>query len=111
MAAADDWFRSPRWDAACREDFEVRLRRARPTNRPQYLRIKALALETENPGAAEGLFERVIREYPDSTDAVFAVERVGDLQRSSGDLVQAEATYRSLLARKTGCHHRVPAAR
>ncbi|MGO8956786.1 MAG: hypothetical protein ACLQFR_05360 [Streptosporangiaceae bacterium] len=39
-----EWFRSPAWDESARADFEVRLSRARPHNRQQYLLIKALAL-------------------------------------------------------------------
>jgi hypothetical protein len=41
---AEDWFRTPGWDDGAREDFERRLARARPHNRPQYLKIRALAL-------------------------------------------------------------------
>jgi hypothetical protein len=40
----DDWFRSPAWQPLGQAEFEGRRARARPTNRPQVLRIKALAL-------------------------------------------------------------------
>lgn len=60
----DEWFRSPRWDAAQRERFETKLARARPANRAQYLRLKGLALSAASDRAvragARDLFERVI---------------------------------------------------
>jgi tetratricopeptide (TPR) repeat protein len=39
--SADDWFRRTTWNDAARENFNVRLKRARKYNRPQYLRIQA----------------------------------------------------------------------
>jgi tetratricopeptide (TPR) repeat protein len=38
---ARDWYRGPDWDP---QSFERRLARARPQNRPQFLRIKAVEL-------------------------------------------------------------------
>lgn len=58
----DDWFRSSAWDAEAQADFERRLSRARVTNRPQYMRIKGLALA--DAGHVEGariLWERVLQ--------------------------------------------------
>jgi hypothetical protein len=43
-AATDRWFRSADWDEASQAEFTARLARARPHNRYQYRRIKALAL-------------------------------------------------------------------
>ena len=75
---ADDWFRSAGWNARAQEEFEQRLRRARPFNRSQYLRIKALALMAHG-GKAEGcgareLLVRLIDSYPESGDVVMAHE-------------------------------------
>jgi len=38
---ANEWYRTPDWDAAAQADFEARLARARPWGRVQYLNIKA----------------------------------------------------------------------
>jgi len=43
-SVADDWFRSSDWSGDAQEEFERRLSRAGASSRPQYLRIKALAL-------------------------------------------------------------------
>lgn len=95
---SDEWFRSPRWDDAARADFEQRLSRARAHSRPQYLRIKALALrEAGLPDDARTLLLRVATFYPDTTDAAFATELLGDLARQHGRMPEAESYYRSLL--------------
>jgi hypothetical protein len=74
----DDWFRSPEWGAEARAAFEQRLARARPRSRPQYRRIKGLALlETGDPerqAAGRQLLEAVIAD-PDA----YQFERVGAL--------------------------------
>jgi hypothetical protein len=76
-----DWFRSPGWSTGEREDFETRLKRVRVTSRPQYLRIKALAIEEEVPAAAEELLRRIITDYADHwPEVAFAHERLGDLR-------------------------------
>lgn len=93
-----DWYRSPGWSDAERDDFEKRLRRARSTNRAQYLRIKALAVETQNPLAAERLLHRVVEDYTDDWPQVAsALERLGDLRQRCGDQTAAEAHYRATL--------------
>ena len=96
---ARDWFRSPGWTALDREDFETRLKRARPTSRPQYLRIKALSIEEETPEGAEELFRRVIADYAEHwPELAFAHERLGDLRIRAGDDRTAEDHYRLALA-------------
>jgi hypothetical protein len=93
-----DWYRSPGWSDAERDDFEKRLRRARSTNRAQYLRIKALAVETQNPLAAERLLHRVVDDYTgDWPQVESALERLGDLRQRCGDRTAAEAHYRATL--------------
>jgi tetratricopeptide (TPR) repeat protein len=97
----DDWFRSPDWNAQAEQEFEERLSRARPFNRPQYLRIKALALihrggEAEARGARE-LLVRVIETYPESLDVVMAHEHLGELDAREGHRRAAETHYRDAL--------------
>lgn len=54
-----DWYRTPDWSPDDQEHFELKLRRARPENRGQYLRIKGLSLESSGlTGAARSLFVR-----------------------------------------------------
>lgn len=95
---SEDWFRAPAWDAASRDDFEKRLARARPHNRPQYLRIKALALR--NAGeiqAAKTLLLRVLDQpgvYP--FEVACTHELLGDLAAQQGDR-QVAGNYYSLV--------------
>jgi tetratricopeptide (TPR) repeat protein len=98
---AHEWFRSADWNARAQEDFEQRLGRARPFNRSQYLRIKALALidhggKAEARGARE-LLVRVIENYPESGDVVMAHEHLGELDVREGRRTAAEAHYRAAL--------------
>lgn len=95
-----DWFRSQDWSDGAQQDFESRLRRARPGSRPQYLRIKALALvEHGESESAATLLRRIIGEYPEVwTEVAFAHELLGDLCRTAGDLAGAESEYRLALA-------------
>ena len=81
-------------------DFEERLRRARPTSRAQYLRIKAVSLaHTGNEIGAVELLERVTREYPDEWVQVApSYELLGELHRNAGDLVGAEQAFRACIA-------------
>ncbi len=96
--ARSDWFRTTAWDAAARADFENRLQRARTHNRPQYLRIKALALAGAGRRAdARGLLLRLLREYPDALDAPSTMEALGDLAVAEGRLAEAVDRYRQLI--------------
>ncbi len=96
--AGSDWYRTTAWDAAAREDFENRLRRSRADNRPQYLRIKALALAGGGRRAdAQALLLRLLREYPEALDAASAMETLGDLAVAEGRLEEAVDRYRQLL--------------
>lgn len=95
---APDWFRSDGWTDDDREDFETRLKRARVTSRPQYLRIKALAIEDEAPESAEDLLRRVVAEYPENwPEVAYAHERLGDLRLRALDVMKAEFHYRMTL--------------
>lgn len=95
-----EWFRSPDWTAEAREDFEARLGRVRAFNRPQYLRIKGLALaEASEVDGARQLWLRVL----DSSDELAGLQQPGTLEHlgdsySREDPVLAERYYRRLLA-------------
>ena len=96
--AVEDWFRSPAWDDDSRADFESRLSRAREYNRPQYIKIKALAVgEAGHAAAADALLRRVLDEYPQSLDAAYCAEILGDRAMNAGDSTAAEAHYRHAL--------------
>ena len=64
----DEWFRSPAWDEQIEAAFEERLRRARPYNQPQYIRIQAThLLSSPDPRVREagrGLLRRVDHYVP-----------------------------------------------
>ena len=97
--ASDEWYCSATWDGRAGEAFEARLRRARDYNRPQYLKIKGLAL-LESGQEADGvaLLSGVLDEYPDSLDAAYCAESLGDYRLAEGDASAAEAHYRQALA-------------
>ncbi len=93
--ASDEWFRSRDWDTPARAAFETRLARARPYNRPQYLKIKALALQASGQDAdAVTLLRRVLEKYPHSLDAAYCAERLADHYLATGDAPAAERHYR-----------------
>jgi tetratricopeptide (TPR) repeat protein len=95
---ADEWFRSPDWDPDAQADFEERLRRARPYNRAQYLRIKGLALAAAGEVAgARSLWTRVLESTEDSLQQAGALEHLGD-SHVDDDPALAEDYFRRLLA-------------
>jgi len=95
-----DWFRDPGWDRATRDRFEERLNRARIGNRPQYLRIKALALrDAGDLHGAKELLNRVASDYPESMDCGFCLELLGDIGREEGSAEAAERNYREVIRR------------
>jgi hypothetical protein len=99
---SEDWFRTTEWTAIAQRDFEARLKRARPYNRPQYLRAKAIALR-EHGGeayrrAARQLNERIVRDYPYSyLDLVVAHEQLGLIAEEELALDDAMDHYRRAL--------------
>src|SRR5260370_25482471 len=95
-----DWFRDPAWDRATRKDFEERLNRARIGSRPQYLRIKALALrDAQKLGGAKELLNRLVNDYPESLDCRQGLELLGDIARREGVIETAERNYREVIRR------------
>jgi len=104
MASEDsDWFRSREWSEESQQDFEARLARARAHNRPQYMRIKGLALaEAGKVEVARGLWRRVLEDGSGCDfERASALEHLGDSYASS-DPKTAEAFYRQLLAEHPG---------
>ena len=98
---AEEWFRSSEWDVRAQEQFEERLRRASSSYRPQYLRVKALALMdhggyAEARGARE-LLDRLIETFPGSGDVVMAHEHLGELDAREGHRSAAEAHFRAAM--------------
>jgi hypothetical protein len=101
VSVAEEWFRSSEWDVRAQEEFEKRLGRASSSYRPQYLRIKALALmdhggDAEALGARE-LLVRLIETYPGSGDVVMAHEHLGELDAREGHRSTAEAHFRAAM--------------
>jgi hypothetical protein len=96
------WFRSPRWDDASRAEFEARLARARPANRIQYRRIKALALLDAGDGASElAASELLVANLaePDllQHERVVALVVLAGRDQAHGRLAEAEGRLRSAL--------------
>lgn len=79
----DDWYRGPDWDEKTRQEFELRLGRAR-SQRSQYLRIKGMGLtHAYDPRvwpAGRELLSRVLEEHVD--DAVQVLSAHADLAAS-----------------------------
>lgn len=97
VRVGDDWFRSASWTDDAAEEFERRLARARKSSRPQYLRIQAVTLldgSESDRGAAIGLLERLLRDYPDSLEVAFAHELLARAHRRAGRLREAAAHLR-----------------
>ena len=92
-----DWFRKSTWSAEDERDFRARLNRARPNNRPQYLRVQAVHL-LEN-GLAEPAL-RLLDEFLAGPDDLFLT--LGHALRASaltdlGRLDEALAAYRAAI--------------
>lgn len=99
VRVSDAWFRSPAWDDSARQDFERRLDRARAQNRPQYLRVKAIALrDAGHLDAARQLLLRVL-DHSDvyAHEVASANELLGELAARRGDDDEAARYYRRIL--------------
>ncbi len=105
--SADDWYRSADWDADAQAFFERKLARATAHKRPQYLRIKGLALlETDDPelqNAGVRLMRRVISEYPDSTfDVSVANGELAERAATAGNIDTALELLRAVMRAELG---------
>lgn len=99
---ADEWYRTSAWGDADREIFEEKLRRARPRSRPQYIRLKGLALagskKRSERKAAPELLQRVIREHSDDeVQAAMAWADLGWFYEREGDHELGAQAYRRCL--------------
>ncbi|WP_152351898.1 hypothetical protein [Brachybacterium subflavum] len=94
-----DWFRSTTWTTEDAEQFELRLGRARPHNRAQYLRIQGVHLEREGLRApARDLWRRAIDHGEPDSERWAAMEHLaGSLHED--DPEEAERLLRALLAK------------
>jgi hypothetical protein len=101
-AVADEWYRSSAWGKADQAQFEEKLRRARPRSRPQYIRLKGLALagstKPRERQAAPDLLRRVIREHrDDELQAAMAWADLGHFYDEEDELQLAAEAYRACL--------------
>jgi tetratricopeptide (TPR) repeat protein len=98
----DDWFRSPAWDADAEADFERRLGRARSHNRPQYMRIKGLALaDTGKVHEARVLWQRVLQSDAYDFEKAAAREHLADSYVGEDPQLAIEL-YRSVVGERSG---------
>jgi tetratricopeptide (TPR) repeat protein len=101
-----DWYRSLDWDLEARAEFERRLARAHRESRPQYVRIKALALlesgDKRSRDAAQQLATRVVSDYPESSiDVYIAQQIIARCAERDGNLDTAVDQYRRAIAAAT----------
>ena len=104
----EDWFRSADWSAAAKAEFEARLARARPHNRVQYRRIKAVGLLRSGDGDREAAGYAILAGIARDEDAphhekVGALSLMGAHDQERGRLHEAESNLRAALeAMKAG---------
>ena len=96
--AGHDWFRTSAWNDENAAGFEERLKRVRPANRAEYVRIQGHHLvSSTDPSIREAgrlMLERVIREYPYNFEAKFACEQLAANLAAEGRLEESEMAYR-----------------
>src|SRR5215217_2867823 len=89
MPSDRDWPRDPRYDDAALEQFEERLRRARPGSRPGYLRAKGATLLDHRDPAATLVAIHLLHRATESghfLEVPWAHELLGKAYRKMGDL-------------------------
>ena len=100
---APEWYRTTDWGPGDRREFDERLRRARLHNKPQYLRIKGIALiGTSEPQLREegrNLLRRLLADYPDAfaMDVYVAHEVLARSLHEDGRDEEAEHHYREAI--------------
>jgi hypothetical protein len=96
-----DWFRRSTWSDNDRDEFETRLRRARPTGRAQYLRIQAFHLADAGRddllSPALELLRRLLAEYPESGEVAAAEHLRAKCHERMGDTLLAVEAYRAAM--------------
>jgi tetratricopeptide (TPR) repeat protein len=81
-----DWYRRKTWTKTDEEEYFAKLRRARKSGRPQYLKIQAIELvETKDPKlleVAESLIQTLFTDYPDEKfERSSSLETLGDIYK------------------------------
>src|SRR6516162_1213440 len=91
----DEWFRKTAWGAQEREDFYRRLKRARPDNQAQYMRIQAghLAGNADTLSAALVLLDEMLEHHPDSLEVAIALDQKAECLEALGDVDGAIESY------------------
>jgi hypothetical protein len=100
---SDRWFRSADWDEASQAEFTAKLARARPHNRYQYRRIKALALLETHDRAHEAAGRALLEEnlaLPDLPphERTLALGTLARSDLAGGRLISASRFLRDALA-------------
>src|SRR5215471_12054599 len=99
--ATTEWFRRGTWTGADQMEFEAHLGRARRGNRAQYLCIQAFhLLETNDERrveAALGLFDRMLRDYPERIQIAGAHDGRAKCLVRLGRIPEALDAYRAAL--------------
>jgi hypothetical protein len=94
-----DWFRKTRWTEADQADFEGRLKRARASNRAQYLYIRALTLSelgnTDLLAPSIALLDRCLGDSPSHAHTAPALHLRGRCLQRLSDVAGALAAYRA----------------
>jgi tetratricopeptide (TPR) repeat protein len=92
-----DWFRKTGWSPDDERDFRAHLRRARPSNRPQYLRVQAVhLLDNGLPDAALCLLDEFLA-GPDDLFLTLGHALRGRALTDLGRLDEAFGAYRAAI--------------
>lgn len=102
---ATDWFRRRTWTDLDRDEFFLRLSRARgQSSKAQYLRVQAaelLAVRTEeNARAATTLLQLLLTKYPEPLEIAIAHELLGECYERQGQPDDAVSCYRKALGQQ-----------
>jgi hypothetical protein len=91
----DEWFRKSSWGLHDREDFYKRLKRARPDNQAQYLRIQATYLvgNADTLPAGLALLDEMLERHPDSLEVATALGQKAECLMALGDINGALENY------------------
>lgn len=92
------WYTKNTWTKEDKEQFFIRLKRAREYKRPQYLKTQAFALmETKEPellDVAESLIIKMLKEFPNDTfNKSSALDLLGDIYQQRDDYQTALKYY------------------
>jgi hypothetical protein len=94
-----DWFRNTSWSEAIEEEFFRRLSRAR-SQRDQYLFIQALTLARIRPEISLRLVDIYFDTRSNDFYDICALQAKAEALATTGDLLAAAETYKSVLERE-----------